>query len=83
MSNKITKTILTNKQQLAIIRYKEKYPNISQADIANWVKTTFGLDIHSTTIGHLLKRKGDLKEDSSTKRLRAVQYPDFDNSMHE
>jgi Tc5 transposase DNA-binding domain len=83
MSNKITRTTLTNEQRLAVIRYKEKHPNTSQADIANWVKTTFGLDVHSTTIGRLLKRKGDLERDSSTKRLRAVQYPDLDNSMHE
>jgi hypothetical protein len=55
MSNKITKTTLTNEQQLEVIKYKEKHPNMSQADIVDWVKTTFNLNVHSTTIGCLLK----------------------------
>ncbi|CAG8566159.1 3818_t:CDS:2, partial [Dentiscutata erythropus] len=63
MSSKkqVKKTTLSNEQKKEIIKYKEKNPNISYIDLAAWIKKTFKLEVHSTTIGHLIKNKDDIE----------------------
>ena len=85
MSTKIKRTTLMNKQKLLVLKYKDSKPNATHINVAQWVKTTFNLDINPTTVGRLLKRN-DIKECenvSNTKRSRAVQYPDLENAMYE
>ena len=85
MSTKIKRTTLTNKQKLLVLKYKDSNPNATHVNVAQWVKTTFNLDINPTTVGRLLKRN-DIKECenvSNTKRSRAVQYPDLEIAMYE
>ncbi|CAG8695002.1 19182_t:CDS:2, partial [Gigaspora margarita] len=59
---KETKTTLTNEQRKDIINYKEKNPQISQADLVSWVKQTMGLTVHQTTISRLIKNKEEIRE---------------------
>ena len=81
---KIKRTILTNE---LVLKYKDSNPNTNatHVNVAQWIKTTLNLDIHPTTVGHLLKRN-DIKECenvSNSKRSRTVQYPDLENAMYE
>lgn len=80
---KETKTTLTNEQRKAIIAYKDKNPNISQADIVNWIKQTMGLDVHQSTIIRLLKNKDAIGENPLAKRQRTVQHPDLEDTLYE
>src|SRR6185369_10339323 len=57
---KIKRTTLTNEQKLLVLKYKDSNPNATHVNVAQWVKTTLNLDIHPTTVGHLLKRN-DIK----------------------
>ncbi|CAG8452718.1 16651_t:CDS:2 [Gigaspora rosea] len=75
------KTTLTNKQRQDIIAHKSKNPNISNVDLAEWVKKEFKLDVHPTTIGRLIKNKDDIGSNPSTKRQRTVQHPELENSL--
>ena len=86
---KIKRTTLTNKQNLLVLKNKDRNPNynathvIVVVNVAQWVKTTFNLDINPTTVGRLLKQN-DIKECenvSNTKRSRAVQYPDLEDNV--
>jgi hypothetical protein len=84
MSNKITRTTLTNKQRLHVLKYKDSNPNASYVNVANWVKTTLNVDIHPTTIGRLLKRKDNIEGlEIFSKRSRTVQHPELENAMYE
>ncbi|CAG8527030.1 39753_t:CDS:2, partial [Gigaspora margarita] len=47
------------------------------------IKKKFKLDVHSTTIGRLIKNKDDIGNNFSTKRQRTVQYPELENSLLE
>ncbi|CAG8564353.1 28772_t:CDS:2, partial [Gigaspora margarita] len=47
------------------------------------VKKEFGLEVHPTTIGHLIKNKDDIGDNLSTKRQKIVQYPDLENTLFE
>ncbi|CAG8828328.1 10633_t:CDS:1, partial [Cetraspora pellucida] len=60
-----------------------KNSNISQADIVNWIKQTIGLDIHQSTISHLLKNKNTIGENLLAKRQRTVQHPDLEDTLYE
>ena len=74
-----------NKQNYLFSSTKTVTPNATHINVAQWVKTTFNLDINPTTVGRLLKRN-DIKECenvSNTRRLRAVQYPDLETIMYE
>ncbi|CAG8854478.1 23208_t:CDS:2, partial [Gigaspora margarita] len=75
------KTTLTNKQRQDIIAYKSKNPNISNVNLAEWVKKEFKLDVHPTTIGYLIKNKDDIGSNPSTKRQRTVRHPELENSL--
>src|SRR4051794_32684203 len=81
MSSK--KTTLNNEQRLAVISFKDQNPSTNDADLVNWVKETFNVDIHRTTINRLLKRKEEIVGNPSAKRQRAVQYPDMENTLYE
>jgi len=48
---KIKRTTLTNKQKLLVLKYKDRNPNATHVNAAQWVKTTFNLDINPTTVG--------------------------------
>ncbi|CAG8854235.1 16112_t:CDS:2, partial [Gigaspora margarita] len=52
-------------------------------DLAAWVKEQFNLEVHSTTIGRLVKNKDDIGDNPSKKRQRTVQYPDLENALLE
>ena len=74
-----------NKQNYLFSSTKTVTPNATHINVAQWVKTTFNLDINPTTVGRLLKRN-DIKECenvSNTKKSRAVQYPDLETVMYE
>ncbi|CAG8720680.1 10634_t:CDS:2 [Gigaspora margarita] len=75
------KTTLTNKQRQDIIAHKSKNPNISNVDLAEWVKKEFKLDVHPTTIGRLIKNKDDIGSNPFTKRQRTIQHPELENSL--
>ncbi|CAG8689713.1 25459_t:CDS:1, partial [Gigaspora rosea] len=77
------KTSLNNEQRKEIIEFKNKNPNISHVDLAAWVKEKFNLEVHSTTIGHLIKNKDKIGDDPSKKRQRTVHYPDLENTLLE
>ncbi|CAG8824771.1 24564_t:CDS:1, partial [Gigaspora rosea] len=77
------KTTLNNEQRKEIIAYKEKNPSISHVDLASWVKKTYNLEIHQSTIGRLLRNKDDVGNNLSAKRQRTVQYPDLENALLE
>ncbi|CAG8585302.1 16627_t:CDS:2 [Cetraspora pellucida] len=48
------------------------------------VKETFSLNIHLSTVGHILKQNNNTFEEMHTiKRSRAVTYPEFDDALHE
>ncbi|CAG8788776.1 8205_t:CDS:2 [Gigaspora margarita] len=82
-SKRKNKTTLNNKQRKDIIDFKNKNPNISNIDLAEWVKKEFSLEVHPATIGCLIKNKNDIGDNLSTKRQRTVQYPDFENTLFE
>ncbi|CAG8715027.1 21449_t:CDS:2, partial [Gigaspora rosea] len=42
-----------------IIDFKNKNPNISNVDLAEWVKKEFNLEVHPTTIGRQIKKHGE------------------------
>ncbi|CAG8722701.1 13156_t:CDS:2, partial [Dentiscutata erythropus] len=77
----VKKTTLSNEQRREIIKYKEKNPNISHVDLAAWIKETFKLEVHSTTIGCLIKNKNDIGDNLSKKKQRTVQYLDLENAL--
>ncbi|CAG8819628.1 6682_t:CDS:2, partial [Gigaspora margarita] len=52
-------------------------------DLAAWVKEQFNLEVHSTTIGCLVKNKDNIGNNPSKKRQRTVQYLDFGNVLLE
>ncbi|CAG8761061.1 29326_t:CDS:2 [Gigaspora margarita] len=64
------KTTLNNEQRKEVIVHKEKHSSISHIDLASWVKKKFGLEIHQSTIGHLLRSKDDIGNNLSAKRQR-------------
>ncbi|CAG8808151.1 14182_t:CDS:2, partial [Cetraspora pellucida] len=82
-SKRKEKTTLNNQQRKDIITYKEKNPNISHVDLVSWVKKNMGLDIHPSTIGHLIKNKDNVEDNLSAKRQKTVQYPDLKNALLE
>ncbi|CAG8550150.1 24727_t:CDS:2 [Gigaspora margarita] len=67
------KTTLNNEQRKEVIAHKEKNPSISHIDLASWVKKKFGLEIHQSTIGHLLRSKDDIGNNLSAKRQRTYE----------
>ncbi|CAG8850701.1 23278_t:CDS:1, partial [Gigaspora margarita] len=77
------KTTLNNEQRKEVIAYKEKNPSISHVDLASWVKKKFGLEIHQSTIGRLLRSKDDIGDNLSAKRQRTVNCPDLENTLLE
>ncbi|CAG8573492.1 4316_t:CDS:2 [Gigaspora margarita] len=79
----LEKTSLNNEQKKEIIEFKNKNPNISHVDLATWVKEKFTLEVHSTTIGHLIKNKDNIGDDPFKKRQRTVHYPDLENTLLE
>ncbi|CAG8677599.1 14215_t:CDS:2 [Cetraspora pellucida] len=79
----IDKTILSNEQRKEIIAFKEKHPNTSHVELVDWVKKKFGLEVHQSTIGRLLKNKDNIESNSSAKRQKMVQYPDLENALLE
>ncbi|CAG8824309.1 17270_t:CDS:2, partial [Gigaspora margarita] len=81
--SKETKTTLTNKQRKAIIEYKEKNPQITQADLVGWVKQKMGFDVHQSTISRLLKNKETIGENLSAKKQRTIQHPELENALIE
>ncbi|CAG8772668.1 22703_t:CDS:2, partial [Dentiscutata erythropus] len=70
--------------KLEVLNYKDKNPDISNVDIAKWVKETFSLNIHLSTVGRILKQNDNTFEEMPTmKRSRAVTYPELDDALHE
>ncbi|CAG8709973.1 32718_t:CDS:1, partial [Gigaspora margarita] len=80
--SKETKTTLTNEQRKAIIKHKEKNPQISQINLVDWVKQTMDFKVHQSTISRLIKNKDEIEENLSTKRQKTVQYPALENILY-
>ncbi|CAG8781791.1 349_t:CDS:2, partial [Dentiscutata erythropus] len=80
---KKTKTALTNEQRKAIIKHKEKHPQISQTDLVDWVKQTMNLKVHQSTISRLIKNKDEIGENPLAKRQKMVQYLALENTLLE
>ncbi|CAG8558819.1 270_t:CDS:2 [Gigaspora margarita] len=80
---KKTKTALTNEQRKAIIKHKEKHPQISQTDLVDWVKQTIDLKVHQSTISCLIKNKDEIRKSLLAKRQKTVQYPVLKNILFE
>jgi arginine repressor len=80
---KKTKTALTNEQRKAIIKHKEKHPQISQTDLVDWIKQTMDLKVHQSTISRLIKNKDEIGENLLAKRQKTVQYPVLENTLFE
>ncbi|CAG8690448.1 25980_t:CDS:1, partial [Gigaspora rosea] len=82
-SKRKDKTTLTNKQRQDIVTYKNKHSNITNVELVDWVKKEFKLDVHSSTIGRLIKNKDDIRNNPTVKRQRTVQYPELENALLE
>ncbi|CAG8577733.1 37354_t:CDS:2 [Gigaspora margarita] len=59
---KETKTTLTNEQRKAIIKHKEKTPQISQIDLVDWIKQTIDLKVHQIEKVKTFTRSLDIPE---------------------
>ncbi|CAG8784565.1 27512_t:CDS:2, partial [Dentiscutata erythropus] len=77
LTKKVSKTTLTDKQRLEVIKHRNENPNKTHDDTIKWIKNIYNLDIYHTTIGRLLKRKNDIKEGSSSKRIKPVQHKEL------
>ena len=83
MSSKNKKIALNNNQRQQIVAYKKHNPSVSNVDLVKWVKETFDIDIHPSTICHLMKQKENIAGNPSAKRQRTVQYPEIENALYE
>ena len=54
-NHKITRTTLNQKQKIAIVTFKNQNPHVSNNDLVDWVKKNFNLEIHPSTISHIIK----------------------------
>ncbi|CAG8755504.1 19684_t:CDS:2, partial [Gigaspora margarita] len=81
LNSQKNKTTLTNKQRKDIIEFKNNNPNTSNVDFVKWVKEEFGLEVHPTTIGRLLKNKNDIGDNPSKKRQRTIKKHGEDASV--
>ena len=69
-----SRTTLDNKQKVALITYKNMNPSTSNVDLAKWIKQSYNLVVHPSTIGRILKRKiDDIVGNDSAKRQRTVR----------
>ncbi|CAG8787070.1 14876_t:CDS:2 [Gigaspora margarita] len=59
MSSK-NKVTLTNKQKREIIEFKNQNPNTSYVELVQWIKKEYNLEVHPSTISHLIKNKEDV-----------------------
>ncbi|CAG8785863.1 9880_t:CDS:1, partial [Acaulospora morrowiae] len=82
-SSSASKTTLNDKQRASVITYKDQNPYASNIDLVNWIKATYQLNVHPSTVSRLLKRKESIISDSSVKRHRAVQHPNLENALYE
>ncbi|CAG8803804.1 23989_t:CDS:2, partial [Gigaspora margarita] len=62
-----------------IIIYKSKHSNITNVKLVDWVKKEFKLDVHPSTIGHLLKIKKKskiilLQKDKEPSNIQNLKY---------
>ncbi|CAG8591307.1 17201_t:CDS:2, partial [Dentiscutata erythropus] len=78
----VSRTTLTDEQRLEVIKHRNENSNETHDDTVKWIKNTYNLDIHRTTIGRLLKRKNDIKEGSSSKRIKPVQHKELDHLLN-
>ena len=48
---------LNDEQRAAVITYKDQNPYASNIDLVNWIRATYQLNVHPSTVSRLLKRK--------------------------
>ena len=53
------RTTLNKEQKIALITYKNTNPSTSNVDLSKWIKQSYNLVVHPSTIGRILKRKID------------------------
>ena len=82
-ASKSTKTTLKDEQRAAVITYKNQHPYTSNIDLVNWIRATYQLNVHPSTVSRLLKRKEIIISNPSAKRHRTVQHPSLENALYE
>ena len=58
-SDMVNRTTLNKEQKIALITYKNTNPSTSNVDLSKWIKQSYNLVVHPSTIGRILKRKID------------------------
>ncbi|CAG8626907.1 984_t:CDS:2, partial [Paraglomus occultum] len=77
------KTTLNDEQRAAVITHKYQNPHARNIDLVNWIRATYQLDVHPSTVSRLLKRKESIISNPSAKRHRTVQHPNLENALYE
>jgi len=80
------KTTLNSEQKVALVTYKNTNPNTNNVNLAEWIKQSYNLVIHPSTISHILKRNIDNivgRDSAKIKRQRTVRYPELENALLE
>ena len=60
--------------------------NTNNVNLAEWIKQSYNLVIHPSTISHILKRNIDNivgRDSAKIKRQRTVRYPELENALLE
>jgi len=78
------RTTLNKEQKIALITYKNTNPSTSNVDLSKWIKQSYNLVVHPSTIGRILKRKiDDIVGNGSEKRQKTVRYAELENALLE
>lgn len=78
------RTTLNKEQKIALITYKNTNPSTSNVDLSKWIKQSYNLVVHPSTIGRILKRKiDDIVGNGSAKRQKTVRYAELENALLE
>ena len=73
---------MNKEQPLLYIKTKTHTP-ASNIDLVNWIRATYQLNVHPSTVSRLLKRKESIISNPSAKRHRTVQHPNLENALYE
>ena len=76
------RTTLNKEQKIALITYKNTNPSTSNVDLAKWIKQSYNLVVHTSTIGRILKRKiDDIVGNGSAKRQASLKQTRIDSFL--
>jgi hypothetical protein len=78
---------LTNAQRREVCLKKKSCPNLTQADLVDWIDKTFSIKVDQATVSRLLKRSTNLLADElenpEQKRARLVKFPQVEETLAE